>query len=71
LARSQDEAAALVAGLGPGFRALTDLGRLDSIGRQCALEIARLLKLCRRHGAGFVIRVIPDPAKVIGLNFRL
>jgi len=68
LAQSHDELVLLMAELKPGFRLLTDLGRLDSIGVECVTEIGRIMDLCDQKGVELVIRVIPDSTKDIGLN---
>ncbi len=62
------EVAALVAELLPGFRLLTDLGRLESMDLECEREIGRVMELCDRKEVGLVVRVIPDPSKDIGMN---
>src|SRR6266850_1548636 len=65
---SRDELATLIADLKPGFRLLTDLGRLDSMSLDCADEIGKSMELCDQKGVGLIVRVIPDPMKDIGLN---
>jgi hypothetical protein len=68
LSQSRDDVAMLMADLPSGFRLLTDLGRLDSMGTDCASEIARMMDLFDRQGVELIIRVIPNPAKDIGLG---
>jgi hypothetical protein len=68
LAQARQELAAHVDDLGPGFRLLTDLGRLESIDPNCAPEIGQVMELCDQKGVAFVVRVIPDQTKDIGLN---
>jgi hypothetical protein len=68
LVESRDELVTLIADLKPGFRLLTDLGRLDSMGLDCAAEIGKSMELCDQRGVGMIVRVIPDPMKDIGLN---
>jgi hypothetical protein len=68
LARSREELVALLADLAPGFRLLTDLGRLESISVGCAAEIGKVMELCDQKGVALVVRVIPDETKDIGLN---
>ena len=58
----------LLAELSPGFRLLTDLSGLESMDVACAREIGRVMELCEQKGVGLVVRVIPDPAKDIGMN---
>ena len=59
---------ALLADLPAGIRVLADLGRLESMDVDCAAEFGRAMELCDQHGVELVVRVIPDPAKDIGLN---
>jgi hypothetical protein len=66
LVKSRDELAMLVADLRPGFRLLTDLGRVSSISADCRVEIGKVMELCDQKGVELVIRVIPDPMKDIG-----
>lgn len=54
--------------LEPGFRLLTDCGRLDSVDVKGAAEIGKVMELCDKKGVSLVVRVIPDPAKDIGMN---
>ena len=68
LAHSREDLPALLASLSPGFKLVTDLGRLDSIDADCVTEIGQAMELCGQKGVGLVIRVIPDPTKDIGLN---
>jgi hypothetical protein len=66
--RCGEQAASLLAGLGQGFRLLTDLSGLESMEVDCAPQIERLMDLCNQHGVETVVRIIPDPHKDIGLN---
>ena len=68
LASGRADVVALLADLSPGIRLLTDLGRLDSIGVECADEIGKVMELCDEKGVELVVRVIPDPRKDIGLR---
>jgi anti-anti-sigma regulatory factor len=68
LQRGLEEMPALLADLPPGFHLLVDLGRLESMEPACATPIGKVMELCDQHGVGLVVRVIPDPAKDIGLN---
>lgn len=54
--------------LKPGFRLLADLSQVDFMGPDCATEIGRTMELLDKSGVGLIVRVIPDPAKDIGLN---
>ena len=67
LIQRHDEVVTLMADLKSGFRLLTDLGRLDSMGVDCAPEIGRIMELCDEKGVALVVRVIPDPTKDVGL----
>jgi hypothetical protein len=51
-----------------GFAVLTDLSGLDSMELGCAPHLTRIMDLCKTRGVGLVVRIIPDPAKDIGLN---
>ncbi len=62
------ELAALLAGLPPGFRLLTDLSHLTSMDLACRDGVAHAMELCEKNGIGMVIRVIPEPQKDIGFN---
>jgi hypothetical protein len=68
LQRGLEEMPALLADMPPGFNFLVDLGRLESMEPACMTQIGKVMELCDQHGVGLVIRVIPDPAKDIGLN---
>ena len=68
LQQNYEEIVSLLADLGRGFRVLADLSRLDSMDINCAREIGRVMELCEQKGVGLVIRIVPDPAKDIGLN---
>ncbi len=51
-----------------GFTVLVDLSRLELMDLECGHAIARIMDLCRTHGVGKVVRVMPDPSKDIGVN---
>ena len=68
LQRGLEEMPALLADLPPGFHLLVDLARLESMDPACMTQVGKVMELCDQHGVGLVIRVIPDPAKDIGLN---
>ncbi len=68
LERGREDLVRLVAELPAGFRLLTDLSRLDAIDVDCAPVIGRVMELCEQKGVGLVVRVIPDPAKDIGMS---
>jgi anti-anti-sigma regulatory factor len=68
LAQAHDEVVGLIADLPRGFRLLSDLDRLDSMGADCAAEIARMMEVCDQKGVELIVRVVPDPSKDIGLG---
>ena len=68
LVQSYDEVAIMINDLKPGFRLLTDMGRLDSISVDCREQIGKVMELCDQKGVKLIVRVIPDPKKDIGLN---
>jgi hypothetical protein len=59
---------ALVSGLRPGFRLLTDLSGLESMDLDCVPYIESMMDLCNKEGVETIVRVIPDPHKDIGMN---
>ncbi len=68
LERGRKDLDQLMADLPAGFRLLTDMSRLESIDIACAKEIGGFMELCEQKSIGLVVRVIPDPAKDIGMN---
>ena len=68
LQQGREDIVLLLADLQSGFRVLADLSRLDSMDTSCATEIGKVMELCEQKGVGLVIRIVPDPAKDIGLN---
>jgi anti-anti-sigma regulatory factor len=66
--RYGEQAAALLAGLQPGFQLLTDLSGLETMDFACARYIRQVMELCSKKGVAKVVRVIPDPRKDIGFN---
>ena len=66
--RGGEQAAALLAGLQPGFQLLTDLSGLETMDFACARYIKQWMELCSRKGVAKVVRVIPDPQKDIGFS---
>ena len=63
-----DQAEKLIPKLSPGFTALTDLTGMGSMDLKCVPHVARVMELCKAHGIGTTMRVIPDPKKDIGLT---
>lgn len=68
VAQGRDELASLLAGVADGFTLLVDLGELESMDIACAAEMGRIMELCSLHRVDLVVRVLPDPAKDIGMN---
>src|SRR5882672_7213067 len=68
LQRGLEEVTTLLADLPSGFHLLVDLGRLESMDTDCVVEIGKVMELFDKKGVGLIVRVIPDPAKDIGLN---
>ena len=68
LERGYPEVQALLAEFPDGFQLLADLGRLESMDIACAEIIGRTMEMLEQHGLTRVVRVIPDPAKDIGLK---
>ncbi len=58
----------LLSQLKPGFTILADMSELDLMELDCAPILGRIMDLCRASKVGTVVRVIPDPAKDIGVN---
>ena len=58
----------LLSYLKPSFSLLVDLTSLTLMSEDCAPEITEVMDLCDRAGVKRIIRVIPDPAKDIGLG---
>jgi hypothetical protein len=68
LERSEEELAAQLRELPPGFRLLADFSRLELMELDCAPELGRMMDLIGQAGVGLVVRVIPDKGKDIGMN---
>lgn len=68
LQRGLEEVTMLLADLPSGFHLLADLGRLESMDTACLAEIGKVMDLFDQKGVGLIVRVIPDPAKDIGLS---
>jgi hypothetical protein len=66
--RQQPDLEALLAELSPDFRVLVNLSEMEAMDLECMAEIGRTMELIDRSGVGLIVRVIPDPAKDIGLN---
>ena len=66
--RNRADVEAQVRELGPGFRLLADLSRLDLMELDCRPELGEFMELIDRSDVSLVVRVIPDPTKDIGMN---
>lgn len=63
-----DQLRSLIADMRPGFRFLGDLTGLVSMDPTGAPYIAAIMDLLAAKQVRFIVRVIPDPRKDIGLN---
>jgi hypothetical protein len=63
-----DQLRPLIAAMRPGFRLLGDLTGLVSMDPAGAPYIAAIMDLLAAKQVEFIVRVIPDPRKDIGLN---
>jgi len=68
LRRGYKDVKAMAADLAPGFRLLADFERLESMDLACRTELGQLMELADQSGVGLLVRVIPDPAKDIGVD---
>jgi hypothetical protein len=68
LASARADVRSLLADLSPGFRLLADFSQLEAMDPDCATEIGRTMEMFDQSGVGLIVRVIPDPAKDIGMN---
>ena len=65
---AREEMQAQLAGLPPAFRYLADLTSLEFMGLDCTAELAQTMELIGQSQVSLVVRVIPDPAKDIGIG---
>jgi hypothetical protein len=63
-----DQLRPLIANMRPGFRLLGDLTGLVSMDPAGASYITGIMDLLAAKRVRFIVRVIPDPRKDIGLN---
>ena len=68
LAAAYDELKAVLAELPGNFRLLADLSQVEFMEPECMTELGRAMDLIDQHGVKLIVRVIPDPAKDMGLN---
>ncbi len=54
--------------LEPGYRLIVDLTGLEAMDLACANAIAAIMECCNDAGVAEVVRIIPDPARDIGLQ---
>lgn len=54
--------------LKPGFSVLADFSRVDAMDLDCVPHLTRIMDLCREHGIGLIVRVLPEPTKDIGIK---
>jgi hypothetical protein len=54
--------------LKPGCTILADWSEIEGMELDCVPYIAEIMELARAHGAAMIVRVLPDPAKDIGIN---
>jgi hypothetical protein len=66
--RNREDFISQLGEMSPGFRLLADFSQLESMERDCAPELGRMMDLIGKAGVGQVLRVIPDPGKDIGMN---
>jgi hypothetical protein len=59
---------AQMAQLKPGFTILADWSQIEGLELDCVPCIAEIMELARAHGASTVVRVLPEPARDIGIN---
>jgi len=68
LAAAYEELKAVLTELPSSFRLLADLSQVEFMEPECLTELGRAMDLIDQHGVNLIVRVIPDPAKDIGLN---
>lgn len=54
--------------LRPGFSLLADFSRVTAMDFECVPHLTRIMDLCREHGIGFIVRILPDRKRDIGIN---
>jgi hypothetical protein len=59
---------ALLPTLRPGFSVLTDFSQLSGMDLEAAPHLTRIMDLCRAHGIGFIVRILPAKKHDIGIN---
>jgi anti-anti-sigma regulatory factor len=66
--RCAEEIGVTASKMRPGFRVLADMTDLESMDSAGAPYIGSIMDLCVTKQVEYVLRVIPDPHKDIGLN---
>jgi anti-anti-sigma regulatory factor len=66
--RYRDDARAALPKIQSAFRLLADLTELESMDVACAPHIESIMDMFNAKGITTVVRVIPDPARDIGLQ---
>ena len=59
---------ALLPAMKPGFTTFTDFGGVESMDLDCVPHLTRIMDLCRTHGIGLVVRLLPAPDKDLGIK---
>jgi anti-anti-sigma regulatory factor len=63
-----EDVQALLQELPAGLRVIVDLERLDHMDIGCSELLGKVMETMEKHGVELVVRIIPDPARDIGLN---
>jgi anti-anti-sigma regulatory factor len=66
--RSREDLTTQLKELSPGFRLLADFSQMESMGLDCTPELGRMMDLIGQAGVDWVVRVIPEPSRDIGMN---
>jgi hypothetical protein len=54
--------------LKPGFTVVSDFSTVTAMELESVPHLGRIMDLCRAHGIGLIIRILPEPDKDIGIN---
>jgi len=58
----------LLPALKPGFSVLADFGHVEAMDIDCVPHLTQIMELCRKHGVGLVVRILPPPDHDIGIK---
>jgi len=58
----------LLPDLKPGFRVLANFGQVDTMDLDCVPHLTRIMDLCRQHGVGLVVRILPPSEHDLGIK---